>query len=243
MHQKISSASGSARHSASGTALSAAPVAPATAVARPSPKPSPPVRLRRDQLFAPFAERIRVERPGLAYRFGVFLVALLVILLPLLYLALIAAVGGLIWWYATNIPPGFGVLEGDGRRSGRLVLLAMLAYGIVYLVGGIVLLLMLKPLLPRRQPHEESIGISRAEQPLLYEFVDRLCRSLKAPPPKQIVLNCQVNAAAAVRKGLLGGGDITLVIGMPLAAGMTLRQLTGVLAHEFGHASARKKRP
>lgn len=203
--------------------------------AAPTPGRRTSPRLSREQLLAPFADRIRVEPPGLAYRLGVLLVALLVVLLPMLYLALIAAVGGLIWWYATSVPPGFGVLDVGGRGSGRLVLFAMIAYGIVYVVAGIVLLLMLKPLLPRRQPREESIGISRAEQPLLYEFVDRLCRSVKAPPPTHIVLNCQVNAAAAVRKGLLGGGDITLVIGMPLAAGMTLRQLTGVLAHEFGH--------
>ena len=31
------------------------------------------------------------------------------------------------------------------------------------------------------------------------------------------------------------GSDMVLTIGLPLVSGMTLRQLTGVLAHEFGH--------
>jgi hypothetical protein len=33
------------------------------------------------------------------------------------------------------------------------------------------------------------------------------------------------------------GNDLVLTIGMPLVAGMSLRQFAGVLAHEFGHFS------
>ena len=212
----------------------AAPARQAQAAKRP--------KLSKDDLFRPFQTPLPRMRPSVGYRFAVACVALLVVLLPLIYLGLTAAVGYGLWIYATRVEPGFGIfssglMSGGGAR-GKVwaVVFAMIGYGAVYVVGGVLLLLMLKPLWPRRQEHDEQIGVSRAEQPLLYEFVDRLCHAVGAPAPDKIVLSCDVNAAAGVRKSLLGlGGEMTLLIGMPLAAGMTLRQLTGVLAHEFGH--------
>ena len=52
------------------------------------------------------------------------------------------------------------------------------------------------------------------------------------------MVNCDVNASAGFRKGFLSiiaRQDLVLVIGLPLVAGLTLRQFAGVLAHEFGH--------
>ncbi len=50
-------------------------------------------------------------------------------------------------------------------------------------------------------------------------------------------MDCQLNASAGFRRGLLSflGNDLVLTIGLPLAAGLSLRELAGVLAHEFGH--------
>ena len=203
-------------------------------VARPVQRPTRP-KLTKDDLFRPLATPLPRNRPSLGYRISLLLVAVLVLLLPLVYLALVAGVGWCLWWYATHVEPGFGILRA-GRTGGRVVIFAMIAYVTVYLVGGVLLLLMLKPLWPRRSESEELIGVSRAEQPVLYEFVDRLCRMLGAPAPQRIALSCDVNAAAGVKKSLFGlGGEMTLIVGMPLAAGLSLRQLTGVLAHEFGH--------
>jgi hypothetical protein len=58
-----------------------------------------------------------------------------------------------------------------------------------------------------------------------------------APVPHEIRLDAQVNASAGFRRGWLSffTHDLVLTIGLPMAAGMTMRQLTGVLAHEFGH--------
>jgi Zn-dependent protease with chaperone function len=51
------------------------------------------------------------------------------------------------------------------------------------------------------------------------------------------LLDLQVNASASFRRGFLSlfSRDLTLTIGLPLVAGLTVRQLGGVLAHEFGH--------
>ena len=52
-------------------------------------------------------------------------------------------------------------------------------------------------------------------------------------------MNCAVDATASFRLGAAGllGQDMTLTIGLPLVAGLSMRQFAGVLAHEFGHFS------
>src|SRR5206468_1593590 len=79
--------------------------------------------------------------------------------------------------------------------------------------------------------------IDRSAEPRLFAFVDRLCAAQGAPAPRQIRVDTDVNASAALRHGLISlfRDDLTLTIGLPLARAMTLRELTGVLAHEFGH--------
>jgi hypothetical protein len=74
-------------------------------------------------------------------------------------------------------------------------------------------------------------------EPLLFAFIEQLCRTVGAPRPTRIDLDCQLNAAASLRRGLwsLFGQDLVLTLGLPLVAGLSLRQFAGVLAHEFGH--------
>src|SRR5262249_17002501 len=76
-------------------------------------------------------------------------------------------------------------------------------------------------------------------EPLLYAFVDGVCDAVGAPRPARIDVDCQVNASARREGGLLGvlGGKLILTIGLPFAAGVSLKQFAGVLAHEFGHFS------
>ena len=55
--------------------------------------------------------------------------------------------------------------------------------------------------------------------------------------PKRIDLDCQLNAAASLRRGALSlfGNDLVLTIGLPLVAGLNVQQFAGVIGHEFGH--------
>jgi Zn-dependent protease with chaperone function len=55
--------------------------------------------------------------------------------------------------------------------------------------------------------------------------------------PIRIDLYCDLNAAAGFRRGAfsLFGNDLVLIIGLPLVAGLNLRQFAGIMAHEFGH--------
>src|SRR5205085_783656 len=83
-------------------------------------------------------------------------------------------------------------------------------------------------------------SLTPQSDPLLFEFVERICDLVGAAPPRRIDIDCDVNASASFRRGwlsLLSGRDLVLTIGMPLAAGLSLQQFAGVLAHEFGHFS------
>ena len=118
-----------------------------------------------------------------------------------------------------------------------------LAWGkvIIYILplvaGPILMLFMIKPIFARRVCRERRVSLIRDNEPRLFAFVDAVCEAVGAVKPKRIDIDCDVNASAGFRRGLLSlfGRDLVLTIGMPLVAGLTLRQFAGVLAHEFGH--------
>ena len=105
------------------------------------------------------------------------------------------------------------------------------------IVGVVLVLFMLKPLFAKRQTSSHPLSLRREEEPLLFAFVDRLCEIVGAPKPRRIDVDTEVNASASFMAGIWGvlTNRLVLTIGLPLVAGLSLRQFTGVLAHEFGH--------
>ncbi|MBI1372311.1 MAG: M48 family metalloprotease [Phycisphaera sp.] len=107
-----------------------------------------------------------------------------------------------------------------------------------YVIPGLfvlaAVLLMVKPLFRWGKADIEPIELSRANEPLLYEYVDRLCRLLGTPTPHGIKVELSVNAGASMR-GWGKNRKLELLLGLPLIAGADLRGLTGILAHELGH--------
>ena len=81
------------------------------------------------------------------------------------------------------------------------------------------------------------ITLSAAQQPLLFEFVHRVCTAVGATPPTAIEVDCQANAHARLARGMSSwaGGRHVLRIGLPLVDAMPVNQFAGLLAHEFGH--------
>ena len=106
-------------------------------------------------------------------------------------------------------------------------------------MGLIVILFMVKPLFAGRPPAPPAMALDTEQERLLFAFIGRICRLVGAPRPRRVEVNCAVNAAASFRLGAasLFGQDMTLTIGLPLVAGLSMRQFAGVLAHEFGHFS------
>lgn len=177
------------------------------------------------------AVSLDVERIRLAplYRGGLLVAAATMLLLPLVYVGLILVVAYGIWFHATH---NYVMLVGGGGAQARIV-----GYLAPIVAGGLGVLFMIKPLFAPAPERPEPRTLGRDDEPLLYAYVDALCASLGAPKPQRIDVDMQVNASASFRRGFLSflGTDLVLTLGLPLTAGMTLGEWTGVLAHEFGH--------
>ncbi|WP_254507112.1 M48 family metallopeptidase [Anatilimnocola floriformis] len=167
------------------------------------------------------------------YKLGMFLTASFMVLLPLVYLLVIFAVGGGVLWHLSN---NHVMLHGVRGRGAMIVFAIYIAPAII---GAIIVAFMFKPFFawPGRQGRTRSV--TQQSDPLLFEFVEKICELVGSPRPRRIDVDCDINASASFRNGWLSllGDDMVLRIGMPLAAGLSLQQFAGVLAHEFGHFS------
>jgi hypothetical protein len=113
------------------------------------------------------------------------------------------------------------------------------AYVAPLVAGAILVFFMFKPLFAKPVKRGKPRSLNREQEPVLFAFVDRVCAAVRAPRPSRIDVDCDVNASASFRRGVLSmlGNDLVLTIGLPLVAGLNSRQFAGVLAHEFGHFS------
>lgn len=193
------------------------------------------------KILQAFAGNIEPVTPTLLYRLNALLVCIVMILLPLIYIGIIGLVIWGVYFHAVNSLGLFEVANSgsSGRNRGRGMVFMALVYLAPIVIGGILIVFMFKPLFSRPVQPTSRRSLKREKEPLLFMFVDRLCEVVGAPAPVQINLDIQVNASASFRRGWLSlfGNDLVLTIGMPLIAGLSLRQFSGILAHEFGHFS------
>lgn len=171
------------------------------------------------------------RRPPLSYRLSLMLVSLVVVLMPLIYAGIVAALGWGVYWYGAN---GGEILEGlENSRAYVFVRFGPL------IVGTVLVFFLLKPFLARPAKGPEPTSLDPEDEPFLFDFVDQLAEHLGAPAPERIDVNLDVNASASFANGLRGffDGKLVLTLGLPLVSGLKLRELTAVLAHEFGHFS------
>ncbi len=175
-----------------------------------------------------FTGPITRTKTGLLYRVGLAIIAFAMVLLPLIYIALIALT---IWAVVLHLKNDTWILEGT---SGRGFVLRLIAYLGPAVMGGILVFFMVKPFFAAKVKAPERLSLDPAKEPLLFAFVQRICQLLGATVPCRIDVDCEVNASASLRHGLWSK-DLVLTIGLPLASGLDMRQFAGVLAHEFGH--------
>lgn len=180
----------------------------------------------------------QVHSPGLSvvYHLAMFPVAAAMLLLPLIYIGLIAAAGYGVYWYALHGLSMFSSVRGAGAAK-----VLLFVYVLPLIVGVVMIVFMVKPLFARKAEKENTLILTRSEQPIFFEFVDRLARCVGAPSPRQIEVDCAVNAHARFRNGLFSipTRDLVLRVGLPLVSNLSLRGFTGVLAHELGHFAQR----
>ncbi len=153
------------------------------------------------------------------------------VLLQLTYVLMILLAAGLTVLYVLALPAIFATVH---LNAVTIVLIAILP-----VTGAIVTFFLFKPLLATAPKKPGLRRLDPCTEPVLFEFVQRLCWAVGSRAPSEIYIDMQVNASASLHRGWLGflTGRLALTIGLPLAAGLTLRQFSGVLAHEFGHFS------
>jgi Zn-dependent protease with chaperone function len=186
-----------------------------------------------DDNHAPAAEwrivgETRPKSVSLLYKLGLGAVALIMVLLPIIYVGIIVLVAWGVYEHALH--PRYQL--GGGT-------VALLGYLAPIIVGGVLVFFMIKPLFARRPKNYEPHGVLPGEEPELFRLIYAVCDTVQAPRPARVLVDLQVNAFAGFRRGLpdLLRRRLTLSIGLPLVAGLSVRQFGGVLAHEFGHFS------
>lgn len=165
-----------------------------------------------------------VERSE-SYNSGLLGAALIMILMILVYFLMIACSFWLLW---------------------NLLVVALawgpcgIFFSLVFSVVGVsVFIALIKPVFIRGEHEYQEMLLDPKQEPVLFEFVHRICKVVGSPTPDQIMVDPQVNAAASYVSGVLDD-RLRLVIGLPLVLGLNTRQFAGVLAHEFGHFSQTK---
>ncbi len=185
-----------------------------------------------------FTGQLTLPKVSANYKFGLFVVTIAMISLPVIYLGIVAFAWWGTYWYAIH---GFNFFfpEMNGVRHIFFVLL------FIYLVplgaGAILSLFLLKPLFASWPDTDANTSISHVDHPVLFRFIGQLCQQMGAPIPSRIDVNISINAGAGFREGFrsMFGNDIVLSIGLPLVAGLTCRQFAGLMAHELGHFTQR----
>lgn len=170
------------------------------------------------------------------YRAAMALAAALVVALPLLYVALFGAtVAGSVWW-ATVGADWVDTLLPKNRGTAYV----LLRFGPT-LIGALVAVALLKPFLSRQRQAAQVRSLSREDEPLLFAHLDHVASLVGVPSPSRVDVDLQVNASAQLARGWrsVARSEYALTIGLPLVGGFDLRQLTCVIAHEFGHFAQR----
>ncbi len=175
---------------------------------------------------------VKLKSSGISlfYQAGLMVVALAMIILPAIYLAIIGAVGYAVYFYATHFKDTILLVPEDSVRFffGKLA-----AYFGPLMFGAAFFLTLFKTFFARRPKPSKPCTLSVGDAPGLFTLIRRVCRLVGAPVPRRVQANCEINAAVSFR-GLFSK-DFTLTIGLPLAAGLDLREFTGLLAHELSH--------
>ncbi|MHC1742353.1 MAG: M48 family metallopeptidase [Syntrophobacteraceae bacterium] len=196
----------------------------------PRPVPEEPARPLGERLLNDAFASKTIRFPiAPSYRVGLMLVSVAMILLSLTYVALIAGTAYLLYWHATA---NLHVLTTTRSvRKGFAIYVAPLV------LGGILLLFLVKPIFARRAGPQRFIEVFPGEEPLLFAFIRKVCEAVGAPMPGSVRLDTQVNASAGFGEGIrsLFRRDLVLTLGLPLAGGLSISEFAGVLAHEFGH--------
>lgn len=154
-------------------------------------------------------------------------VTLLMLLLPLIYIAITAFCAFSVFWMLTSGFSWWFSLTGSAY-------LPLFGFATSVLALGLLTLFLLRPLIASPPLDAQPVRLDPTREAGLYHLVDRITDEIGAPMPDEILVDTNVNASARLTKGAFSN-ELTLTIGLPLFYGLDVQTLTGILAHEFGH--------
>src|SRR5436190_15801870 len=176
---------------------------------------------------APAAPLADLAKPTAAYRRHAWAAVGALVAFLLAYLGLAG------WFLYTAYKLTFGAHAGASSGWGWLVALC----------AAFLAVFMLKALLfVKAGQLGRTLEIKRAEQPRLFEDLDRLADRAGAPRPHRVFVSARVNAAVFYDLSVLNllfPSRKNLEIGLGLVNALSLGELHAVLSHELGHFAQR----
>src|SRR5262249_41128234 len=153
---------------ASAQAAGPPPAPPPVAARRVQPPPAAARAASADQLRGQILAGFRtsaIERVTTTplYQLGIVLTTVLMVLLPLIYIAIIGLVCLLVCWHLTHNHVIVGAVRGRGA------VLALILYLAPLVIGGIVIVFMFKPLFARPANEGRRRSVTPQSDPLLFE--------------------------------------------------------------------------
>lgn len=178
----------------------------------------------QDDIRNGFRADIRSHKLGTGDRLGMGLSVFLALALPMgVLLLLLLAVT--VWLNST-----FAALGDPGVETWWLGILVL---GNVLLAGFVLATVRRLVLVGRHR--KQFLVVDAQQQPELHALVNHVADLLGGPAPGAIKLDAEVGLAlrpASWFQGLTGAGP-EIVIGLPLLYGLSVRQLSGVIAHAY----------
>jgi Zn-dependent protease with chaperone function len=171
-------------------------------------------------ITAAFAMPLRLPKTSPRYMVSAVAAGVLAVGLPLVYLAFplaIASVGVAVLVFGIPSVRGiysafFVVGSGSGLLLGAFAFVAPLFRG------------------RSRQTAERPIVATAQSEPLLFHLIRQTAASIGADVPDEVHFTCEANAAVSRHRG-----KNILILGLPLVACLTTKQLGGLLGHELAH--------
>ena len=121
---------------------------------------------QKRQILSAISGEVDLPKVSRKYVMGLAITACAVLLLPLLYMSLIALIIGGLFAFVRN---AHGIFAGWGPVA------PLLATGISTLLGSMLVLGLLKPMLATAGAVKRPRILRRDAEPLLVAYVDRLC--------------------------------------------------------------------
>lgn len=169
---------------------------------------------------------LKLTKLSASYKFKAFLAILSILLFFILYIALVACIIFLIFLaviYKIELINSFTILLKIGAIAGSTMLL-------FFTLKFVFKLKNIKP--------TNRIKLKKEEHTELWTFINKICKETKAPKPKNIYIDPDVNAYVSYTNmwlSLFLPIKKELTIGLGLTSTLNLSEFKAVVSHEFGH--------